>query len=658
MPENKDKKICEDLEKNPELINKLEPLDSFRIIGKVMELCLNNRYKLTSITPKWLMKRLTLDVNFVKNKLKQDFSLIFLFENYVSDMSFIRDEDLCNICIENKYLLSKDSPCFLRSNFPLFIHSLKAGSIKFEEIKLEKYLEYNIDDLVEIVLTADLCNYDSNIIKEMKNKVISHYFDYAEGKLYISNLNSDFCKAFRCFSNNINNIYLKDKFDLLNSEFINKITSEIKKSSKKINLVFSLGKNYIERDDLEKIVDKDIIFFESIEGVNRFSAQELLELDKILDLFVEDIKKSNLSQYEKYVAVYDIVKGFKEYKFYLENEKTDERISDQSRNVYLILLNDFIVCAGYIMLLNILLKKVGINSVYVSNSKENHALAYVNLEDPKYDINGYYKCDITADTTNDILNFGYNNIHEVAASVLFETDLDEYFIKDSSIPYSYLSKLDPNILEKMKESREREKQIFAEHLNKKINNKIPKEKLLEAIINVKEFVNKEKYVGDDRRKQKNLICLKNFSFNRLLDGFESDLLETERKMKKMLIDDCLKLALKNDYDSICYSNVLNKKLEEISFNPKFKYSYGSHIEDDKLLLHGGVPIEYKEKVIEALSELGINNFITITKDERFYFSIGIMDYISGMLVGEAISCMKNIIHNVNHSVLDNNSFSM
>lgn len=432
----------------------------------------------------------------------------------------------------------------------------------------------------------------------------------------------------------------------------------MKKSGKTINFVFSLRMDYIERNDLEKIVDKDMIFFESVGGVNKFSVQELLELDKILDLFVEDIKKSNLSRYEKYVAVYDIVKGFKEYKLYLENEKEDKKIADQSRNVYLILLNNFIVCAGYVKLLNILLKKVGIGSTYITNIKENHALAYVNIEDSKYDINGYYKCDITADATADILNFGYNNIHEVAESNLFKTDLDECFIKDAYVSSYYLSELDPNILEKMKESPKRKKQIFAEHLNKKINNKIPKEKLLEAIITVKEFVIGEKYVGDDRRKQKNLICLKNFTFNKLLNGFESDLLIKENEMKTMLISDCLKLSLQKDYDGICCMNVLNRKLEEVSFNPKFKYYYGSRIEDNKLLLYGGVPKKYQEKVIEVLSKLGIDNFMSVIKDERFYFSIDIIDYISDMLVDDAISYMKGIVRDVNHSVLESNSFSM
>lgn len=209
MLENNYKQICETLERNPELINKLEYTDNLSIIGKVMELCLNNKYKLTLDTPSWLMKRLSSDVYFVKNKLEQDFTLIHLFKKYVNNMIFIRDDDLYNICLKNKYLLSKDSPLFLYNNFSLFIHSLKAGSIKFEDVDLKKYLGYHIDDLTQIVSVADSLNYSSDIIEEMRNKVINHYFYYEKGKLYISNLSFGICNSFKCFSSNINgDIYI------------------------------------------------------------------------------------------------------------------------------------------------------------------------------------------------------------------------------------------------------------------------------------------------------------------------------------------------------------------------------------------------------------------------------------------------------------------
>ena len=64
-----------------------------------------------------------------------------------------------------------------------------------------------------------------------------------------------------------------------------------------------------------------------------------MEEEKKLEELVKDIKTSNLSQFEKFIAVYNIVKNYKEFK---ENENN----RDQARALRYILDNEYMVCVG------------------------------------------------------------------------------------------------------------------------------------------------------------------------------------------------------------------------------------------------------------------------------------------------------------------------
>lgn len=134
-----------------------------------------------------------------------------------------------------------------------------------------------------------------------------------------------------------------------------------------------------------------------------YSIEEYIQEENILNNLVKDIKYGNLSQFEKYIYVYNIVKNFKPYQ---ENE---EQLGD-SRCLKCILKNDYMVCVGFSVLLKTLLDKVNIPCVDLStyfylpidDKNDNlelvgHQRNLIKIDDDKYNIHGIYVSDPTFD---------------------------------------------------------------------------------------------------------------------------------------------------------------------------------------------------------------------------------------------------------------------
>lgn len=149
----------------------------------------------------------------------------------------------------------------------------------------------------------------------------------------------------------------------------------------------------------------------------RYTKEEFLKDNEILEKIIIPIKESNLSPYEKYLAVYNIVKQFKPYKANHEDSK-------KSRNLHYILHNEYIVCVGFSTLLTSLLDKINIPSMIITTdidtsyddgftienitvNNDGHARNLIKLDDDKYNIHGIYIADPTWD--NDMEYDLYNN---------------------------------------------------------------------------------------------------------------------------------------------------------------------------------------------------------------------------------------------------------
>ena len=163
---------------------------------------------------------------------------------------------------------------------------------------------------------------------------------------------------------------------------------------------------------------------------------EFMEEEEYLENMVKDIKKSNLSPLEKYLGVYTITKNFKKYK--------DSINLEEARVLHYILKNDYIVCLGYISLLEALCEIVGINCkpflIMVDRSykdgfsvseipvnKAGHARALVSIDDEKYNVHGIYVSDPTWDNSkeNNYFNHALTTLDKMRMSermFWFDTD--------------------------------------------------------------------------------------------------------------------------------------------------------------------------------------------------------------------------------------------
>ncbi len=208
--------------------------------------------------------------------------------------------------------------------------------------------------------------------------------------------------------NKLENINLKELVNLLN---------RLDKLNKKIYVELKLKDfNYSEINDsgiLDYKYNNMKIAFTFIDGYATREYNTLEEYKKVqvkLDEMIKDVKDSNLSPYEKYIAVYNMVTRFRKY-------KESPFFADESRQLLYILFGKYIVCSGYVRLLDILLDRVGIkttkqlyvdmDSSYMDGfnleekvvTKDGHMRLLVNLDDDKYNIHGIYIADPTWDNS-------------------------------------------------------------------------------------------------------------------------------------------------------------------------------------------------------------------------------------------------------------------
>ncbi len=122
-----------------------------------------------------------------------------------------------------------------------------------------------------------------------------------------------------------------------------------------------------------------------------YSIKDIYEAEKLLNLIADNLNKQNFSNLEKILAAYIIAVTFKDYK---EGNNLGE-----SRGLYSILSNEYIVCEGYSKLFNTLLERLGIASseLIYDSGRGGHAVSVATVNDKKYWIYGKFIFDPTLD---------------------------------------------------------------------------------------------------------------------------------------------------------------------------------------------------------------------------------------------------------------------
>lgn len=323
----------------------------------------------------------------------------------IANSSLIDDSVISSLC-ENVNLkeISLDKRSYILT-YQDYIKLKKSSIISVDSFNVDEKLKENFDDIIKY----------NNSRKLIGEYTYSQIKDSTLQTLSIKGVITDY---------DLDNFkYLtKDKIILI---YINNVESlsKIQNRLKELNLN---NKIIIKSENKNRL--NNIIFDNYVKGDNIFVNGEDVTLEKYLEyeeLLYSLIEPAfSLSMFERYIYAYNITKQFKKY-------KDNPHEKSLSRNLYKILDNEYIVCAGFSNLFGDLLDKLGIRNVgmdisvdlsyddITDHSKEidledkttdsiGHARRYVYIKDKKYDIDGFYISDPTWD--NDLENDYYNHL--------------------------------------------------------------------------------------------------------------------------------------------------------------------------------------------------------------------------------------------------------
>ena len=438
----------------------------------------------------------------IKKEWDDRYNLLINEEYYLQNIEEVNKiiEEICNKTKEKEITINDN--CLITSN----ILKILANNPNLEKVTLTSKYEKNPNK--QFILTKEIYELfkESSNIKSISTPAISEElqenFDslieynikrYLIGTDNYSNLQDEnYSLSIR---NNLKEEEINNLEYICDNKKIRISIDDYNNVSKILDKLISLNKNV----DIEINVNEKEKFNQSTIYINSDKYKSLnikinsnlktLNLDdykrfeNIIYSFLKPIENKNYSPLEKFLYAYNITKRFKKYK-----EVPKERDKMDSRNIYDILFNDYMVCAGYANMLQDLLTKLGISaiekSVMVGVHEEEryyagHARVFVNLIDEKYGINGIYTSDPTWD--NDLIEDYYNHSLMTTKEVNGENLKFEGFLKN---PYSTTT-IDKNLLIEsttLKEFYKKINIIINKHINnyfKENNKKISAEKIKE-----------------------------------------------------------------------------------------------------------------------------------------------------------------------------------
>lgn len=259
------------------------------------------------------------------------------------------------------------------------------------EYKFEEEYETNKEMSYLITINTDLSNSFENLSSEnQREHIINSYNNleiYARGSLRL---------IMEKYKNNEHNL-IKDAEEVI-LEFDMKEAIEYLKNNKELysKKIIINGSIYDELDNEMFNVLNNIpnIYIKIEQNKELITLDEFIKTRNIIESIVKEIESFNFSTLEKIMYAYDITRD----RVYKKEESKNENIS---RDLTSVLLQDKIVCLGYAVIFNTILNKLGIKTniiaLYNRDESKGHAINAAYVKDDKYDIDGVYYFDTTAD---------------------------------------------------------------------------------------------------------------------------------------------------------------------------------------------------------------------------------------------------------------------
>lgn len=197
-------------------------------------------------------------------------------------------------------------------------------------------------------------------------------------------------------------------------EIVYKIEEKTNNKIQFINLI-TQNKTIKEIEKLKLLEDDRIIKIWYEDGITDCTIDEFIIMRKNLDKIINEINTKKLSNFEKIIYAYDIVKKF-------NYTPSNNQYSMDGRHLHKIFKTKNIVCAGFSRIITQVLNELGIkSSIYKLITKDNilHARSLVHIKDEKYNINTICSMEPTWEST----------INEKYAYSLFLTPINK--IKES-----------------------------------------------------------------------------------------------------------------------------------------------------------------------------------------------------------------------------------
>ena len=191
-------------------------------------------------------------------------------------------------------------------------------------------------------------------------------------------------------------------------------------------IVIDLPISYFDSNIFNRILDLNAIEFEARDG-RRYKPKDILLTNNKFKNMINDINNSDLSQFEKFIAIYSFVTNYKPYRL------SDEKYYDIGRSPYLFLDDDYINCVGICQFLCILCRQVGMNITMFADEDNEHAICYFCIQDDKYGIDGYFSTDPTNDTRSEEKN--ECNYTHMIRRILINNDFEKFLNSNRKLSY-------------------------------------------------------------------------------------------------------------------------------------------------------------------------------------------------------------------------------